>query len=74
MAAHGDCPSQGDFERAYLDAVSIFRRPHEWAYRDPVARARAVENTVLHEVAHHLGIDEENIRRIEAARKRPAAR
>ena len=54
--------------------ISIFRRPHEWAYRDPVARAQAVENTVLHEIAHHLGIDEENIRRIEAGRKRPGTR
>jgi len=49
--------------------ITIFRLAHERAYPDPVARARAVEGTVLHEVAHHLGIDEATIRRIEADRR-----
>jgi predicted Zn-dependent protease with MMP-like domain len=48
--------------------ITLYRLAHERAYPDPVARARAVESTLLHEVAHHLGIDEERIRRIEAER------
>lgn len=50
--------------------ITLFRLAHERAYPDPVARERAVEGTVLHEVAHHLGIDETTIRRIEANRHR----
>jgi predicted Zn-dependent protease with MMP-like domain len=50
--------------------ITVYRLPHERAYPDPSARARAVESTVLHEVAHHLGIDEQRIRRIEAERGR----
>jgi predicted Zn-dependent protease with MMP-like domain len=49
--------------------ITIFRVAHERVYPDPIARARAVEGTVLHEVAHHLGIDEATIRRIEADRR-----
>jgi predicted Zn-dependent protease with MMP-like domain len=48
--------------------ITIFRRPHERMFPDPDARARAVESTVRHEVAHHLGIDEAGIRAIEAQR------
>jgi predicted Zn-dependent protease with MMP-like domain len=53
----------------YPSRITIFRRPHELAYPDPAARAHAVESTVLHEVAHHLGTDEERIRAIEAGRR-----
>jgi predicted Zn-dependent protease with MMP-like domain len=49
--------------------ITIFRLAHEQAYPEPAARARAVEGTVLHEVAHHLGIDETTIRRIEGHRR-----
>jgi predicted Zn-dependent protease with MMP-like domain len=56
----------------YPSRITIFRRPHELMYPDPDARARAVESTVLHEVAHHFGTDEERIRAIEADRRRRA--
>ena len=58
----------------HASKITIFRRPHELMYPDPDARARAVQGTVLHEIAHHLGIDEAAIRGIEAARKRPIIR
>jgi predicted Zn-dependent protease with MMP-like domain len=45
--------------------ITIFRRPHEAFFPDPEARARAVESTVRHEVAHYLGIDEHGIQEIE---------
>jgi len=44
--------------------ITIYRRPHERWYRDPAARARAVEATVRHEVAHHLGISDERLREL----------
>ena len=44
--------------------ITIFRRPIEALYRDPAARARAVEDTVLHEVAHHFGISDSRLREL----------
>lgn len=49
--------------------ITIYRLAHEAAFPDPDARAAAVESTILHEVAHHLGIDEARIRRIEGDRR-----
>jgi predicted Zn-dependent protease with MMP-like domain len=46
--------------------ITIFRRPLEAAYRDPARRARAVEDTVLHEVAHHFGISDERLRELQS--------
>jgi predicted Zn-dependent protease with MMP-like domain len=50
--------------------ITIFRRPLEAIYRDPVARARAVEDTVLHEVAHHFGISDARLRELQRDRGR----
>ncbi|MEI8334910.1 MAG: metallopeptidase family protein [Chloroflexota bacterium] len=49
--------------------ITIYRRPHEIRYPDPVARQQGVEDTVRHEIAHHLGVDEAGIRSIEAERR-----
>ena len=49
--------------------ITIYRRPHELIYPDPAARARAVDATVRHEVAHCFGTDEAGIRTIEAERR-----
>ena len=43
------------------DKITIFRGPLERAYRSPVAIAREVRITVMHELAHHLGFDEERL-------------
>jgi predicted Zn-dependent protease with MMP-like domain len=48
--------------------ITIFRRPIEAAYRNPAARARAVENTVFHEVAHHFGISDDRLRELQRER------
>ena len=48
--------------------ITIFRVPHERIYPEPSARARAVDSTVRHEVAHCFGTDEAGIRAIEAER------
>ncbi len=50
--------------------ITIFRRPLEAAYRDPEARARAVEETVFHEVAHHFGISDGRLRELQRDRRR----
>jgi predicted Zn-dependent protease with MMP-like domain len=58
----------GATNAAIPSKITIFRRAHELAFPDPVARAERVRSTVLHEVAHHLGIDDATLRRIEAQR------
>jgi predicted Zn-dependent protease with MMP-like domain len=37
------------------------------ANRDPDRLARAIENTLLHEIAHHFGIDDERLHELIAA-------
>ena len=54
----------------WVDGLQTWdRRPHEIRYPDPVARQQGVEDTVRHEIAHHLGVDEAGIRSIEAERR-----
>jgi predicted Zn-dependent protease with MMP-like domain len=60
----------GATNAAIPSKITIFRRAHELAFPDRIARARRVRSTVLHEVAHHLGIDDATLRRIEAGRDR----
>jgi predicted Zn-dependent protease with MMP-like domain len=48
--------------------ITIFRHALEWFYPDPVARARAVEETVFHEVAHHFGISDARLRELQRGR------
>jgi predicted Zn-dependent protease with MMP-like domain len=50
--------------------ITIFRRPIEASYHDPTARAKAVEETVFHEVAHHFGISDERLRELQRERGR----
>jgi len=45
--------------------ITIFKRPIENTFRDPQSLARAVEETVFHEVAHHFGISDERLRELQ---------
>ena len=38
--------------------ITLFRGPLTRANRDPERLTRAIENTLLHEIAHHFGIDD----------------
>jgi predicted Zn-dependent protease with MMP-like domain len=49
---------------AHPSKITIFRGPLERAFRDPERLAAAVEDTVLHEVAHHLGISDARLREL----------
>ena len=42
--------------------ISLFRLPLEADFADPADLAEEVRVTVIHELAHHLGIDEERLR------------
>jgi predicted Zn-dependent protease with MMP-like domain len=50
---------------AIANKISIYRGPHERFYPDPAMRARAVEATVFHEVAHHFGISDDRLRELQ---------
>jgi predicted Zn-dependent protease with MMP-like domain len=41
--------------------ITLFRRPLEEDYPDPAELEDEVRMTVLHELAHHLGIDDERL-------------
>ena len=43
------------------DRIVIFRGPLERAFDDPIEIADEVRITVLHELAHHFGFDEDRI-------------
>jgi predicted Zn-dependent protease with MMP-like domain len=43
------------------DRIIIFRRPLLEEFDDPIDLRREIARTVIHEVAHHFGIDEERL-------------
>ena len=43
------------------DKITIFRRPLEREFPDPKRLQDEIRITVLHELAHHFGIDEERL-------------
>jgi predicted Zn-dependent protease with MMP-like domain len=45
----------------FPDCITIFRRPILERFDNPVEISREVARTVLHEVAHHFGIDEDRL-------------
>jgi predicted Zn-dependent protease with MMP-like domain len=44
--------------------ITIYRGPLMRAYRDPVALAAAVADTVYHEIAHHFGISDRRLQEL----------
>jgi predicted Zn-dependent protease with MMP-like domain len=48
--------------------ITIFRGPLERANPTAAALARAVDDVVRHEVAHHFGIDDERLRELRSGR------
>jgi predicted Zn-dependent protease with MMP-like domain len=49
-------------EEPYMPAqITIYRLPLEEAFPDPVALEEEIRITVLHEVGHYFGMDEEQI-------------
>ena len=49
-------------QHPYLpDRITIFRRPLERAFPDPKELAEEIRITVLHELAHYFGMDEDRL-------------
>lgn len=51
---------------AVASKITIFRRPLEAYYPEPNARARAVRDTLFHEIAHHFGISDARLGELSA--------
>jgi predicted Zn-dependent protease with MMP-like domain len=54
-------PERGDVAGLPPDTVSIYRRPLEASFPDPGELRDEIRITVLHELAHYFGFDEERI-------------
>ena len=54
-------PERGDWAGALPDRIRIFRLPLEESFPDPAELEREIRVTVLHELAHMFGIDEERL-------------
>ena len=50
-----------DYHLVPPDRITIFRGPLERAYTSPQAIAREVRVTVMHELGHHLGFEENGL-------------
>jgi predicted Zn-dependent protease with MMP-like domain len=50
-----------DHAGALPDRIVIYRRPLERAFRDPDELRREIRITVLHEVGHFFGLEEDEI-------------
>ncbi len=53
-----------DYFGATPDTITIFRLPHLVQAETPEDLAAEVRTTVLHELAHHLGIDDDRLHEI----------
>ncbi len=53
--------------------ITLFRRSLMSYNRSPAALERAVEDTLFHEIGHHLGISDARLRELERARRRPSS-
>ena len=57
-------PERGDWAGTLPDRISIYRLPLEESFPDPVELEREIRITVLHEVAHYFGLDEERLEQL----------
>ena len=51
----------GDYGLTLPDRITIFQGPLERAFPEPAEQFRQIRITVLHEIAHHFGLDESRL-------------
>jgi predicted Zn-dependent protease with MMP-like domain len=54
-------PERGDWAGTLPDRIRIFRLPLVESFPDPVELEEEIRITVLHELAHYFGLDEERL-------------
>ncbi len=61
----------GRYHRSFPDRITLFQQHIEAVARSEMDVRRLVAETVRHEIAHHFGMDEREVRRAERRRTRP---
>jgi len=54
-------PERGDMAGMPPDTISIYRKPLEESFLDPEELREEIRITVLHELAHYFGLDEDRL-------------
>lgn len=54
-------PERGEMSGVLPDKISIYRVPLQESFSDPEELREEIRITVLHELAHYFGLDEEKI-------------
>ena len=54
-------PERGDAAGMLPDKISIYRVPLEESFSDPAELREEIRITVLHELAHYFGLDEDRL-------------
>jgi predicted Zn-dependent protease with MMP-like domain len=54
-------PERGDWAGALPDRIRIFRQPLVESFPDPEELEAEIRITVLHELAHYFGLDEDRL-------------
>jgi predicted Zn-dependent protease with MMP-like domain len=54
-------PERGDWAGLMPDRIRIFREPLVESFPDPAELEEEIRITILHELAHYFGIDEERL-------------
>jgi predicted Zn-dependent protease with MMP-like domain len=54
-------PERGDMAGLPPDTISIYRIPLEESFPDPAELRSEIRITVLHELAHYFGLDEDRL-------------
>lgn len=54
-------PERGDMAGTLPDRITIFRLPLEDEFSDPHELEREIRITVLHELGHYFGLDEDRL-------------
>jgi predicted Zn-dependent protease with MMP-like domain len=54
-------PERGDMAGQLPDKISIYRIPLEESFDDPVELQEEIRITVLHELGHYFGLDEDRL-------------
>ena len=58
------------YSQALPDKITIFKKPIEQVAKSEKKIKEIVKNTVWHEIAHHFGMNEEEIQMIEKKRRK----
>lgn len=54
----------------FPERITIYQGPHERMARNPEALFRLVQETVIHEIGHAIGMDELRVQRMERTRRK----